>query len=531
MFRDARALEDGSELVTDVCVVGTGAAGVTCAAELAGSGMRVLMVEAGGLESDSGTEAMSDLDPVDMPVPATSRQRFFGGTTNSWWGKVALLDESDFLEKDWLPGSGWPIRRADLDPYYERACRILGIPSLASGAGAPGSKLVQLGGAVLEDKFFYWTRTALNFGSYHRRNAGRASNVQTLLHANVAELEQGTSGLIERVVVATTGGRRFSIRPGVVVLACGGIENARLMLASRSRSEAGIGNAAGLVGRYYMDHPRGPAGFVEATPALSALWPAYWSGKRLGPGRFRIGVGLTPEARDERRVLNSYVNLNPVYVGAGVAAIRDLYRKRARALRDRSTLGALVTGLPDVARYLAFKRFGRGGVALLAIENFTEQEPQATNAITLSDRKDGLGNPLARVRWSLSALDRRSVRILHEALDMELRRRRMGRVRSPILAEDDDPWRVANDAAHHMGTTRMGRDSKTSVVDPDCRVHGVENLYVAGSSVFPTGGAANPTLTIMAISARIADHIRIAGTTVIGVRSERGSLAATQETK
>ncbi|MGH2793920.1 MAG: GMC oxidoreductase, partial [Actinomycetota bacterium] len=415
--------------------------------------------------------------------------------------------------------------------FYERACRILEIPDLRRPSShAEGARRRRLAGAVLEDKVFYWTRDALNFGAYHRRNAARASNVETLINANVSGLVQEADGLIGRLAVATTGGRRFSIRPSVVVLACGGIENARLMLASRARSAEGVGNASGVVGRYYMDHPRGPAGTVEATPALSALWPAYWSGKRLGPGRFRIGVGLTADARNDRRVLNSYVNLNPVYAGVAVEAIRNLYRKRGKALKDRSLVRALLTGVPDVGRYLAFKRFGRGRVELLAIENFTEQEPRATNAVTLSDRLDAFGNPLARVRWSLSELDRRSVRVLHEALDAELRAKGMGRVRPPIVSEDDDPWRVSNDAAHHIGTTRMGTDPKSSVVDPECRVHGIENLYIAGSSVFPTGGAANPTLTIMALAARIADRVRRSSESAIAVRSGRGSVAVSQET-
>ena len=167
-----------------------------------------------------------------------------------------------------------------------------------------------------------------------------------------------------------------------------------------------------------------------------------------------------------------------------------------------------MTGVPDVVRYLRFKRYGRGRVRSLVVENFMEQEPRAANRVTLSDRRDVFGYRLARVELSLSERDMRSVRTLHARLDAELRARGMGSLRSPILSEGVGEWPVANDAAHHMGSTRMGTDPKTSVVDPDCRVHGVSNLYVAGSSVFPTGGSANPTLTIVALAARLAGHVR-----------------------
>lgn len=531
MFRDARTVQDGTVLETDVCIVGTGAAGVTCAAELKSSGRRVLVVEAGGLEPDAASEALNQLESSDMTVPASSRERRFGGTTNSWWGKVALLDENDFVARDWLPASGWPVSRSELLPFYRRACGLLGIPDLTrfDATGAPGGKRPMLTDDGLDAKAFFWTRDALNFGAYHRRHVAGASNVSTLLHANVTEICLDESGRVDRLAVATTNGRRFLIRPAIVILACGGIENARLLLASRSKRPEGVGNEAGVVGRYYMDHPRGPSGIVESTPALSVLSPAYWSGKRHGGVRFRLGVGLSSEAQDRARVLNSYVNLNPVYGGAAVEAIRNLYRRRAKALRDRSVLRSLVTGVPDVARYLSFKRYGRGSVQTLAVENFMEQEPRTTNAVRLSDRRDRFGNPLAKVTWTLSDLDRRSLRALHETLDEALRRRGMGCLSTPILSDVEGGWPVANDAAHHIGTTRMGSSAKTSVVDGTCRVHSIENLYVAGSSVFPTGGSANPTLTIMALASRLSDHLRSELGGGITLRAAGGDARASQE--
>jgi choline dehydrogenase-like flavoprotein len=502
VFRDAREIADGEVLETDVCIVGTGAAGVTCAVELLSSGLRVLVLEAGGLKHDPATEALGELECVGLPVSPTSRQRFFGGTTNSWWGKVALLDEADFVARDHVAGSGWPFGRAQLMPYYRRACEIMGMPDLTARPASNGGGAAEIRSETLDVKAFYWPRTPLNFGDLYRRRLRGSRNIATILRANVARVVPGPNGRIDEVEVATANGRRFSVRGRCTILACGGIENARLLLNS------GVGNDLDQAGRYYMDHPRGHCGSIEASREVSALSPAYWSGKRFGALRVRLGISLSPEAQSRSGSLNSYVNLTPAYEGAGVKAIRELYRRRLGALRDGSTARQLVTGIPDIVRYLRFKRSGRGWVRSVSVDNYLEQEPRAANRITLSDRKDSFGQPLARVDWSLSDQDRHTMRTLHAALGDELKRRGIGVLRSPLLAGGEDDFPTLNDAAHHLGGTRMGDDPRTSVVDGDGRVHGSAGLYIAGSSVFPTGGSANPTLTIVALAARLAEHVR-----------------------
>jgi choline dehydrogenase-like flavoprotein len=508
LFRDARALEDGAILPADVCIVGTGAAGVACASELIKSGYRVLVLESGGREPDKETTSLGDLECTGLPVGADSRQRFFGGTTNSWWGKVALLDESDFEARDWVPTSGWPIRRSDLDPYYRDACALMGMPDLTRFSFPDDSLAGLLRSEALETKPFFWTAHPLNFGSLYLRLATGAASVSTLLNANAIEILLDDHGNVHRIAVATSNGKRFSVEPQIAIMACGGIENARLLLNSTSKYPSGVGNALDQVGRYYMDHPRGPSGKVAARPGASSMSPAFWSGKRYESVRYRLGVSLSPAAQAKRQALSSYVNLSPVYGGEGVSAVRKLYRKGPGALRDRATAKALLTGVPDIGRYLMFKRYGRGRVHELTVENYMEQEPRAASRVTRSDRKDSMGQRLAKVEWSLSELDRRSLRSLHTTLAEELQARGIGSLRSSVADGTGDEWPVTGAAAHHMGTTRMGANARTSVVDLNCRVHEVGNLYMAGSSVFPTGGAANPTLTIVALAVRLGRHVR-----------------------
>jgi choline dehydrogenase-like flavoprotein len=136
-----------------------------------------------------------------------------------------------------------------------------------------------------------------------------------------------------------------------------------------------------------------------------------------------------------------------------------------------------------------------------------ETEPRAVNRVSLSDRKDGLGWPRARVHWTVSDFDLRCMRESFGLISERLRRAGVGALE---LAIPDTPegWRRAIEGGkHHMGTTRMHEDPCLGVVDPDGRVHGCHNLYVTGSSVFPSGGYANPTLTIVALALRLAEHL------------------------
>jgi choline dehydrogenase-like flavoprotein len=334
-------------------------------------------------------------------------------------------------------------------------------------------------------------------------------NISTLLYANVTEIILNDSKTrLERLLVQTINGRRFSVRPKVAILACGGIENARLLLASRGQGSEGVGNEFDQVGRYFMDHPKGQAGVVHVLPGVRRLpHPSYWS---LGRVNMRLGVRLSDNAQRRYRAHNSYIRFHPILTrdGAGVEAVRELLRRRFRAISDRKVLQDLGSNLPEVAAYAMFRLLNKGSLRTLEIDNYMEQEPRPENRVRLSEELDLFGNPLARIHWSIADSEKRTMRILHTVLDTEMRRRSIGWVESPLLRDEPQAWTIDRDASHHLGSTRMGVDRQTSVVDRNCRIHAIENMYIAGSSVFPTGGYANPTLTIVALALRLADHIK-----------------------
>jgi choline dehydrogenase-like flavoprotein len=510
-FLDARGYEDGLVVHCDVCIVGTGAAGVSAVLRLRGSNLDVFVLEAGGLQPDPVATSMSELELGDLSVGSEARLRYFGGTTNIWSGGLAMLQGIDLRPRPWVPLSSWPIRADELAQYYRNAWALFGVPDLTGFdvAALSARRGFILRTSMLDAAYAYWLRRPLRFGTALITATKRSLNVRTALHANLTEIVLNSAGtLVDRLVVRTTNGRRFFIRPKVTILACGGIENPRILLASRGQRAKGIANEFDQVGRYYMDHPKGRCGIVHLAPDVRRYpHPAYWSGR---PMRLRLGVRLSDQAQERYGALNSYVRFRPIlqHEGSGIEALRAVIRRRWRMIGDFRTLTSIVAQFPEVVSAGKFWISNRGPVKAMEIDNFMEQAPVPENRVSLSEKQDIFGNPLARLDWSISEQDKRTMRVLHARLDREMRSRSIGWLESPLLSDESSPWPIDGDASHHMGTTRMGVDPRISVVDPDCRVHGIDNLFIAGSSVFPTSGYANPTLTIVALALRVSDHIK-----------------------
>jgi choline dehydrogenase-like flavoprotein len=511
-FQDARTMDDGRVVDCDVCIVGAGAAGTVAALELSGAPLSVLVLEAGGVSPDPETTSFHDLEFSDLEVGPESRVRYLGGATNTWWGRLVMPQELDFAPRPWMGQPSWPVTRQELIGYFRDACRFFGSPDLTDAAPR---KLSSRRGYLIESPQLATTcafmiKPPLRFAKLLRRAVRQAGNLDALLYANLVRIGLDPGGSrVERLEVRTVNGRRLFVRPRTVVLACGGIENARILLASggeRGERQA-VGNARDQVGRYFTDHPKGRCGVVHLSPSRRQLPdPGYWSS---WPGRFHFLLGLAPSEQARREVTNCALRLNPeLEVGRGRAAMREIYRRRFSSVRRPKLCWDLVRAAPEVASVVWSEALNRGPARQLELMNFMEQAPNPDNRVRLSDRKDMFEMPLPRLEWSISEFDRRSLRVLHETLDGALRRSGLGTLESPLLDGDPEPWPVSIDASHHLGTTRMGDDPSVSVVDRNCRVHGVDNLYLAGSSVFPATGYANPTLTIVALTLRLADHLR-----------------------
>jgi choline dehydrogenase-like flavoprotein len=496
-MHDARRFPHDAVLDYDVCIVGTGAAGTTAAVALAGRGLRIAVLEGGGVVPDVVTTAFTEVESTAHVVPRNSRERWLGGTTNAWTGGKTTLDDIDLRRRPWVPDSGWPLDVAILRRNYERTAVLLDRPAPATYDGPPAGADdgFRFDGDDLRTVVFHDDARPLRFGRLLRERLRADHGIHVVTLANVVEVDLDDEGTrVAGVEVATLTGRRFRVRARAVVLACGAIENARLLLASRSRRPAGLGNSHDVVGRYFQDHPKGFTAVAEALTSRRLPASGYWPGRTSPSGRTRWGIALTEAAQERAGVLNSYVRLEPVVLGTvppGVAAVRRVARGRIRGF-DPQALAGLPSEAPALARLARFRTRNEGPIDAIHVRSFLEQEPRRSSRVRLSERRDPLGAPLAAVDWDLSELDRQSVRVLHEALAEAFRREGLGELSSD-LDDGSEVWTSMSDASHHAGTTRMGTDPRTSVTGPDGQVHDVPGLFVVGASLFPTSGTPTPS--------------------------------------
>ncbi len=528
MLSDITDLERGARLRADVCIIGAGIAGITVARKLMGGGLSVILLESGGTDFDAQIQDLMAGRSAGLPYYALvdSRLRLFGGTLNIWGGRTAEMDGIDFEQRAWIPHSGWPVTHAEMQPWVEEARSLLGADAIARSGqpwAPPGVTLPEFDADQLRAGFWQIGIHADRLSPSRCRDLARARDVTVLTRATVTRLRSRADlGSVEEIDVAGPDGRRATVSARHFVLAAGGLENARLLLASNDASPHGLGNEHDLVGRFFMEHPHARGGRVYAT-ALWRLLNLYACKRQVGPAMvapcFRPGEGLQRRAR----ILNSAFALacRPHPGDQPFIAIRA-YRAARHRLRPTRGNRRLWRLLKDAARrfnsmtdplrpWLLTRSGARGLYAAIR----AEQAPNPQSRVYLGPERDALGVPRLVLDWRLDEIDKRTIRVLMQAFDSELRRLRLGWLDpEPWLDDQESVWRfdpaISNHPIggyHHMGTTRMADHPSRGVVDRNCQVFGLDNLYVAGSSVFTTGSWANPTLTLTALSARLGDHL------------------------
>ena len=524
VLADARELHRDQQVDVDVCIVGAGPAGITVARELIGNGARVWLLDSGGKDVEHRAQRLNRGQSVGYPIhrPHQSRVRAFGGTSRHWfragdetWA-ARPLDPLDFEVRPGIRHSGWPFDRAHLEPYYAEAQRLCQLgpydyeadrwvdlvrtPPLPLAPGPVETTVFQHGTASFER--FY-------------DELVRAPNVTLLLHASVVDLAIGDDpGCVERLEVRRDDGTRCFVRPSVVVLAAGGIENPRLLLLSRGVHGRGLGNDRDLVGRFFAERLSARTGYiVPTTPELVARSGLY-DVHAAAPGVHVQGALRVRDSvqRDEQLLNCAFFLLTRrlSFTAESVRSVATLAKARRRRPLPAGMVGHLrnvTTGLDELGAFALDRlRPLDVGRSILALRAQAEQAPNPSSRVTLGTRRDRFGQPVARVDWRPAASDRASIRASQEVVDGSLRAAGLGHVE--FMLGDEDPPALLEGNFHHLGTTRMHRDPAGGVVDADCRVHGMRNVYVAGSSVFPTYGCSNPTLTVAALALRLADHLK-----------------------
>jgi choline dehydrogenase-like flavoprotein len=518
------AIEAPEAVTADVAVVGSGAAGQAAARRLLARGCSVVLVESGGLDHDDATADFNRGEIVgqDYHPLEHSRLRFFGGTTAIWGGRVAEYDAIDFERRDWVPHSGWPIGPAEIYNYLAEARTLLGVDAVDTSRLARPELLQRFSSDELAVR--WWSFDPI----FDRFTIDRASDLESdprctlLTHGTVREIRLADdAGSVERLDVRTPSGRSIDIRARHYVLAAGGIENPRILLASNSVAPNGVGNSYDQVGRYFMEHPHARGGRIVGR----ADWRWLSSFAKRKVNGVEVSPAITPAEALQRRegLLNSALTIAVRQPEGGnhplpKRAYLHVKHRTAPTRRGRSIwkftkyLVRGYTGLTGPFHPWLMKRLS--GLDLTLVVR-AEQAPNPDSRVRLSREKDAIGMPRVALDWQLSPIDVDSIAGLVAALGRESRRLGLGSVEpAGWLAEPDKRW-VSDELVsahpiggfHHMGTTRMANDPRRGVTDGWGRVHGLPNLHIAGSSLFPTAGWANPTLTILALALRTADRI------------------------
>jgi len=513
MILNPAKIASGTILETDVCVVGAGPAGLALFSDLDKAGVELCLLESGDLTAKEAPDDYFELGGPTAELPATSLHvRGFGGTTHLWTGVCAFPDRIDFEQRDFDEPSGWPLAYDDLLPFCDRAMAFFGlvpdelrVDSAAYAEDDPSAQIVYRSVGI--------TR-ALRTGGSYLAEARRSPSSRIFLGATAYNLDLTADGrFVEMVHVRGADGRTFFIKARKVVLATGGIEAPRLLLASARAGKADL-DSNGNLGRYFMERCRTPVGYVVNT-AAQPMTDRLLKWRPISGGRAYSVASLSPHIMRQRRLRGFWVRAHDILPGEGAASVSAHKRLWAalksgeRPIDVPARLKELAADPLSVLRYYGMK----AGKQLRAAQvpgtrtllfATTEPAPRAENRIVLSDRTNRFGDPLARILFRPAPDHLAPATVFAEALAASGLAQVIPVEDSSLLPED---LTHKDMVAHAMGATRMAVDPKNGVVDRDCRVHGIANLWIASSSVFPVAGSANPTVTIVALALLVADRL------------------------
>lgn len=525
MLIDAREFKSPQNFSADICIVGAGVAGIVLANELRSINKSIILLEAGGEKYDDNIQQFYSAQsyPENFPDPLGSRIRALGGSCNRWENSTERLDAIDFEKRSWVSDSGWPINYSDLTSYYgiaEDYC------SVGSDGYSVGNWEDKGGFENICQESDAWipsiVKSALpptRFFDKYRSNISGRPNVRVYSHAAITDLSFDIHGqTVNSVTFQANPYVKHQVKAKIIVFSMGGIESARLLLQFNQKYNDALGNKNDNVGRYFMEHPTIRA--AQFYPIGGKALPEAYKGVFDNSRRIRLRLKLNEKTQNNYQCNNLRIFFNPKprrILSDGISSSHLVFD----ALTDAewpdnfgqhlsNILGDIDLLADSVSRNVFDKRLFQSSddITGYQIISMIEQTPNRDNRIMLGDEKDPFGNQRVKIKWHLSESDKKKAWKSLELLSKDAGLSAWGRVK--LLPERSNRiWgSQLGFGQHHIGTTKMGTSMQNGVVDQDCRVFGTKNLYMAGSSVFPTGGHVPPTLTIAALAVRLADTIK-----------------------
>jgi len=467
----------------DVCLCGAGPAGITAARVLSKQGKKVAIFEGGGLEYSELSQDLYQGESVGLQywdAVHSDRLRYFGGTSNHWSGRCAFFDKVDFEQRNYFGLPGWPITREDVFQFFDAACSVLDISREAFHA----SQVTKWNGENF--RFSESTRSPpTRFGEKYYSELKDSSNIDVYINANLTEINLNKDlDAVTSFEIRNYGNQKFLFSAKNYVIALGSIENARLLLNCDKQVPSGIGNQSGMVGRCFMEHFN--VGIGRFVSDDSPIW-------QQGRIQLNPSENMIRKLQIGNAILDFERSSHPISYGR--------LKKLKQTMREEVCKSEFLTGLSR--NILDFDCPGDG-----LITSLIEQTPNLNSRVSLGTEKDMFGMRRVKLDWQANAADYKTIRTLGLEVAKEMARSGAARVQlKDFILDDTKDISEIGRHAHQMGTTRMSEDPRFGVVNKNLQIHGFKNIFVAGSSVFPTGGGANPTLTVVMLSERLGHHL------------------------
>lgn len=519
MIINAHSLDENTSIDTEICIIGGGVTGITLAKELHNKFNNIVLIEAG---SETYSKQSQNLYAAEektnlFPNPENSRLRFLGGSSNHWENSTNQFDPIDFDKRDWVPDSGWPISYEDTSMYYPKAEEYCGVSNNGYNlkfwlnklkAADPFSRSSEIESFITQSAV-----PPTRFYDKYKHELANSSTLTIYKNANFTDIEfEAETESVQSIVFYTKPGIKHTITANAYIMCLGGIENARMLLEINEKNNSRIGNQYGNVGRYFMEHPTIRAAQLYPTnKSLFKLYNSVFLQNKIVKG----SIKLTESALKRHQINNVRIPLaesTRLYMSHGISSSHVL-SDAIKNLQLPEYFGTHLINIIKDIDLITEKTFDTdlfddshdfGGYIIPAM---IEQTPDRNNRITLGKTRDIFNIRRIIISWNLSEENKRSAWKAFDLLAREVGKLAIGRLR--VLKERESRlWESQlGFGHHHMGTTRMANSVKQGVVDSNQKVFGTNNLYVGGSSVFTTGSHVPPTLTIVALTIRLANHL------------------------
>lgn len=464
----------------EYCICGAGAAGIALALELASHGKQVALFEGGDTEYTQESQSIYNGYVIgeNQYWLDILRLRFLGGTTNHWAGRCRPYTKFDFSLKEINGLPGWPINYNDMAQYLPKAIDILDLPKVNTFKNHETPE-------IQSDRFEpdIYAMSKVRFKDKFSSELKKNDKVDLFINANLIDIQLYENfTAVKSIKIANYNDSSENVQANNYILAMGAIENARLLLNANSQLPAGIGNQSDMVGKCFMEHFNVRMGDFVAN---SEKWQSTNS----------MGFFTTQDfARKNQTGMNN--------ITFGMIGNLKAYGRTAELKKLFNRLSCSL-GITDHVQFLYSHDCVGDGI----VTSLCEQFPNKSSYVALTNESDRLGLKRIKLNWQLSEADMYSIRTSAVSMAEEFAQNNLGRVKLSSFITNESEKIPVTHHAHQMGTTRMSSSEKDGVVDENCKVHGIKNLYIAGSSVFPTGGGGNPTMPLLQLTFRLAEHL------------------------